>query len=74
MEELIERIQKAGYVPKTEVVLHDVDEEAKQGMINNHSEKLATAFGLIVTDSGRPIVITKTLRICGDCHSTATFV
>ncbi|PSR99544.1 Pentatricopeptide repeat-containing protein [Actinidia chinensis var. chinensis] len=74
LEEVIERIQKAGYIPKTEFVLHDVDEEVRQGMINNHSEKLAIAFGLLVTDSGRSIVITKNLRICGDCHNTAKFI
>uniref|UniRef100_A0A5B7B3X4 DYW domain-containing protein n=1 Tax=Davidia involucrata TaxID=16924 RepID=A0A5B7B3X4_DAVIN len=74
LEELIEKIQKAGYVPETEFVLHDVDEEIKQDMINKHSEKLAIAFGLLVIGAGRPLIITKNLRICGDCHSTAKFV
>ncbi|THG03368.1 pentatricopeptide repeat-containing protein At5g40410, mitochondrial [Camellia sinensis] len=74
LDELIEKIHKAGYVPRTEFVLHNVDEEVKQYLINKHSEKLAIAFGLLVTDSGRPIVITKNLRICGDCHGMAKFV
>ncbi|KAA8528790.1 hypothetical protein F0562_036145 [Nyssa sinensis] len=74
LEELIEKIQKAGYVPETEFVLHNVDEEVKQDMISKHSEKLAIAFGLLVIGADRPLIITKNLRICGDCHSTAKFV
>lgn len=74
LDELIEKIREAGFVSKTEFVLHDVDELVKEDMINQHSEKLAIAFGLLVTNSGMPLIITKNLRICGDCHSTAKFV
>ncbi|CAK9178366.1 unnamed protein product [Ilex paraguariensis] len=74
LEELLERIQKAGYLSKTEFVLHDVGENVKEDMINKHSEKLAIAFGLLVTGAGMPLIITKNLRICGDCHSMAKFV
>ncbi|XP_042493903.1 pentatricopeptide repeat-containing protein At5g40410, mitochondrial [Macadamia integrifolia] len=74
LEELIEKICQIGFVPKTELVLHDVDEEVKEGMINKHSEKLAIAFGLLVKSEGMPIMITNNLRICGDCHSAAKFM
>ncbi|OMO75451.1 hypothetical protein COLO4_26066 [Corchorus olitorius] len=74
LEELIRKIRKAGFVSKTEFVLHDVDEEVKENMINEHSEKLAMAFGLLVTDAAMPLIITKNLRICGDCHSMAKLV
>ncbi|XVE56230.1 hypothetical protein DITRI_Ditri03aG0221400 [Diplodiscus trichospermus] len=74
LEELIGKIRKAGFMSKTEFVLHDVDEEIKKNMINEHSEKLAIAFGLLVTDAALPLIITKNLRICGDCHSTAKAV
>ena len=74
LEELIGKIRKAGFVSKTEFVLHDVEEEVKEDMINKHSEKLAIAFGLLVTNAGMPLIITKNLRICGDCHSTAKFI
>lgn len=73
LEELIRKMRKAGFVSKTEFVLHDVEEEVKEDMINEHSEKLAIAFGLLVTNAGMPLIITKNLRICGDCHSTAKF-
>lgn len=74
LEEIIRKIREAGCVPKTEFILHDIDEELKVDMINKHSEKLAMAFGLLVTGSGVPLIITKNLRICGDCHNTAKFV
>ncbi|KAL5557789.1 hypothetical protein UlMin_034000 [Ulmus minor] len=74
LDELIQKIRKFGFVSKTEYVLHDVEEEVKEDMINKHSEKLAIAFGLLVTDPSMPIIITKNLRICGDCHGTAKLV
>uniref|UniRef100_A0A2P2NGQ2 Pentatricopeptide repeat-containing protein At5g40410-like n=1 Tax=Rhizophora mucronata TaxID=61149 RepID=A0A2P2NGQ2_RHIMU len=74
LEELIAKIQEAGYTSKTEFVLHDVEEEVKKDYIYKHSEKLAIAFGLLVTDAGMPLVITKNLRICGDCHSAAKII
>ncbi|URE30211.1 No apical meristem (NAM) protein [Musa troglodytarum] len=42
---LIEKLESAGYVPDTNFVLHDIDEELKAGFLYTHSEKLAIAFG-----------------------------
>ncbi|XWS14410.1 hypothetical protein CRYUN_Cryun35bG0007000 [Craigia yunnanensis] len=56
LEELIGKIRKASFMSKTEFVLHDVDEEVKENMINEHSEKLAMAFGLLVTDAALPLL------------------
>lgn len=74
LEELLEKIRKAGYSPRTEYVLQDVEEEVKEDMINKHSEKLAIAFGLLVCKEGAALIITKNLRICGDCHNTAKLI
>ncbi|KAJ4965757.1 hypothetical protein NE237_017606 [Protea cynaroides] len=74
LEELIEKMRQTGFIPKTEFVLHDVDQEVKEDMINKHSEKLAIVFGLLVKAAGLPIMITNNLRICGDCHSAAKFM
>ncbi|GAB4828397.1 hypothetical protein Ancab_035395 [Ancistrocladus abbreviatus] len=74
LEELTRRICEAGFVRQTEFVLHDVDADVKEDMINKHSEKLAIAFGLLVTSAGAPLTIMKNLRICGDCHSMAKLV
>ncbi|KAK7243597.1 hypothetical protein RIF29_38402 [Crotalaria pallida] len=74
LEELIRKIQEVGFVSETESILHDVDEEVKTNMIKKHSEKIAIAYALLVTSADMPIVITKNLRICRDCHNTAKFV
>ncbi|KAI9076420.1 hypothetical protein K1719_028577 [Acacia pycnantha] len=66
---LVKKLEVAGYVPDTSFVLHDVEEEAKVGMLYMHSEKLAIAFGLIATPEGDPIMMSKNLRVCGDCHT-----
>ncbi|CAN8278984.1 unnamed protein product [Cochlearia groenlandica] len=73
LKDLTEKLEKAGYVPDTNFVLHDVDEEVKVGMLSLHSEKLALAFGLISTPEGNLLRITKNLRVCGDCHSFFKF-
>jgi pentatricopeptide repeat protein len=64
----------AGYVPVTEFVLHDVEEESKVFHLCHHSEKLAIAFGLINTDPGTPLRIMKNLRVCEDCHNSTKFI
>jgi pentatricopeptide repeat protein len=68
------QMKEAGYVPDTNFVLHDVEEEVKEHMLFSHSEKLAIAFVFINTSPGTPIRITKNLRVCGDCHTAAKFI
>lgn len=58
-------------MPDTNFVLHDVEEEEKDQILNYHSEKLAIVFGLISTPFGMPIKIFKNLRVCGDCHTAS---
>ncbi|XP_010518772.1 PREDICTED: pentatricopeptide repeat-containing protein At5g04780-like [Tarenaya hassleriana] len=74
LDELRELLNRAGYVPKVETELHDVDRSEKEKLLFYHSEKLAVAFGLIVTPAGAPIRVKKNLRICGDCHTVFKFV
>ncbi|RCV16855.1 hypothetical protein SETIT_3G171900v2 [Setaria italica] len=74
LQELYTLLKATGYVPDTEFVLHDIDEEQKESSLLYHSEKLAVAYGLLVTPKGMPIQIMKNLRICGDCHSFIKFV
>eukprot|EP01018_Ginkgo_biloba_P018484 Gb_38129 [translate_table: standard] len=74
LETLSRQMEEAGYVPDTNFVLHDVEEEVKENMLGSHSEKLAIAFGLINTSPGTPIRIVKNLRVCGDCHSATKFI
>lgn len=66
---LSKEVKKAGYVPDTRYVLHDIDEEAKETALVHHSERLAIAYGLISTPQGTTLRVIKNLRICGDCHN-----
>eukprot|EP01018_Ginkgo_biloba_P037429 Gb_17093 [translate_table: standard] len=74
LETLAWQMEEVGYVPTTNFVLHDVEDEVKEGMLYSHSEKLAIAFGLINTSLGTPIQITKNLRVCGECHNATKFI
>ncbi|XP_068658135.1 pentatricopeptide repeat-containing protein At2g27610-like [Aristolochia californica] len=69
LEEMAVQLKDVGYKPDTTFVLHDVEEEQKVVMLSQHSERLAIAFGLIVTPQGAQLQIVKNLRVCGDCHT-----
>eukprot|EP01018_Ginkgo_biloba_P018940 Gb_33111 [translate_table: standard] len=74
LEKLAEQMKDAGYVPDTNYVLQDLEEEHKEHSLCHHSEKLAIAFGLISTPPGTSIRIFKNLRVCGDCHTATKFL
>ncbi|KAJ9686450.1 hypothetical protein PVL29_015379 [Vitis rotundifolia] len=62
--EMSQELKAAGYKPDT----------AQETALCHHSEKLAIAFGLIKTDPGTTIRITKNLRVCADCHSATKLI
>ena len=74
LAELNSRLKDAGYQPDTNYVLQDVDEEHKEAILSQHSERLAICFGLIATPAGTPLQIVKNLRVCGDCHTFTKLV
>ncbi|CAN1167099.1 Pentatricopeptide repeat-containing protein At3g46790, chloroplastic [Linum perenne] len=74
VSELSSMMKEDGYVPRTNVVLYDLEEEEKERILLGHSEKLALAFGLINTSNAEPIRITKNLRLCEDCHSFTKYI
>ncbi|KAJ6821656.1 pentatricopeptide repeat-containing protein-like [Iris pallida] len=67
-------IKKAGFIPDTGSVLHDIEEELKEELLSRHSEKLAIAYGLISTPENTTLRIMKNLRVCNDCHSAIKFI
>lgn len=71
---LLKRMKEEGYVPETDYVLHDVEEEQKEHNLSYHSEKLAVAFGIIATPPGATIKVYKNLRTCVDCHTAIKFI
>ncbi|XP_020577292.1 pentatricopeptide repeat-containing protein At4g37170-like [Phalaenopsis equestris] len=74
LEKLQVKMKEEGYVPDTNFVLHDVEDEQKEHNLSYHSEKLAVAFGIIATPPGTSIRVFKNLRICGDCHTAFNFI
>ncbi|CAN1231502.1 Pentatricopeptide repeat-containing protein At3g46790, chloroplastic [Linum grandiflorum] len=72
--ELAVQMKEKGYVPRTNVVLYDLEPEEKERIVLGHSEKLALAFGLVNTSHGEVIRITKNLRLCEDCHEFTKFI
>ncbi|EYU45574.1 hypothetical protein ABFS82_14G010600 [Erythranthe guttata] len=74
LDEIDTVLEKAGHVPDTSEVYYDVDEELKEGVLCEHSEKLAIAFGLISTKPGTTLRIVKNLRVCGNCHSATKLI
>ncbi|XP_058112386.1 pentatricopeptide repeat-containing protein At3g12770-like [Magnolia sinica] len=74
LESLRLQMEAAGYMPDTSCVLRDVEDEVKVKMLWGHSERLAIAFGLISTQAGSLIRITKNLRVCSDCHVVTKYI
>ncbi|OVA17222.1 Pentatricopeptide repeat [Macleaya cordata] len=74
LDELAKQSKAIGYIPTTEFVLFDIEEEEKEHSLGCHSEKLAIAFGLISTAPGETIRIVKNLRVCGDCHTVIKLI
>ncbi|PIA37183.1 hypothetical protein AQUCO_03000042v1, partial [Aquilegia coerulea] len=74
LESLEKRLLEAGFIPNTDSVLHDLNNEDKAMSLCNHSERLAIAFGLISTPPGTTLRITKNLRACVNCHSATKFI
>ncbi|KAJ7540216.1 hypothetical protein O6H91_10G005600 [Diphasiastrum complanatum] len=74
LDRLVGLMKKAGYKPNLSFVLDDVEDEEKENVLCEHSEKLAIAFGLINTPYGTPIRIKKNFPICGDCHNATKII
>ncbi|TYI47687.1 hypothetical protein E1A91_D13G191600v1 [Gossypium mustelinum] len=74
LKDLLEQIEREGYIPDTNEDFHDVDEEQKKYIIFSHSERLALAFGIISTPAGTTIRITKNIRVCVDCHTAIKLI
>ncbi|XP_022852069.1 pentatricopeptide repeat-containing protein At3g16610-like [Olea europaea var. sylvestris] len=74
LEEFLAEMKELGYKPESTFVYQDVEEEEKEKILLHHSEKLAVAFGIISLKPNRPIIVTKNLRVCGDCHAALKYI
>lgn len=71
---LISEIKDMGYVPDTECVYMNVDENEKEKALLSHTEKAAITHGLINTKGKTTIRVIKNTRTCADCHTFAKYV
>ncbi|KAK9089274.1 hypothetical protein Scep_028356 [Stephania cephalantha] len=74
LDELMLKCREAGYEPEPDSVMHELEEEEREVALKFHSEKLAVAFGIMITSEGTKIRIAKNLRMCSDCHSAFKFI
>ncbi|KAH7554069.1 hypothetical protein JRO89_XS12G0105400 [Xanthoceras sorbifolium] len=74
LDGLLDKIKEAGYIPCTESIPLNVDEQTKEQLLHHHSERIAIAFALISTPVGKPIIVKKNLRVCTDCHSAIKYI
>ncbi|KAL8239767.1 hypothetical protein R6Q59_016334 [Mikania micrantha] len=74
LEEINRLLDKCGHVSDKSLVLYDMEDELKEGVLCQHSERLAIAFGLLSTKPGTTIRIMKNLRVCGNCHSATKLI
>ena len=74
LELVIKECLKAGYVPDTSFVRHEVEEYQKKDFLFYHSAKIALTYGLLMNRPGRPIRIVKNILLCGDCHTFLKYV
>ncbi|XBI16413.1 hypothetical protein VPH35_058671 [Triticum aestivum] len=74
LDMLLMDLKNDGYVPDVTEVFVQVTEEEKQKVLYWHSEKLAVAFALLVSESSVTIRIVKNLRMCLDCHNAIKLI
>uniref|UniRef100_A0A7N0TXL2 DYW domain-containing protein n=1 Tax=Kalanchoe fedtschenkoi TaxID=63787 RepID=A0A7N0TXL2_KALFE len=73
LEELWDRTERECLAPNFSYTLHDVDEE-RQCVPIKHSELLAITLGIISTQEGATIRVTKNQRVCRNCHEAAKVI
>lgn len=74
LSELRQQLKESGYTPDSSVVLYEVEEDVKENLLWDHSERLAIAFSLLNTSPGMTIRVTKNLRVCSDCHNVTKLI
>ncbi|CAM6129887.1 unnamed protein product [Calypogeia fissa] len=74
LNKLTEELKAEGYIPDTQLVLQNIDEEDKELALCSHSERLAIVYGLMHIPRGNPIRVVKNLRVCSDCHAATKLI
>lgn len=67
-------MKAAGYKPEKSSMLHSMDDADAEFSLCSHSEKLAIAFGLIITPAKTTLRFVQNCRVCVDCHKANKFI
>ncbi|CAM8966830.1 unnamed protein product [Rhodiola kirilowii] len=74
LQDISNRVTRAGHDPLTSFVLQNIGEGEKATALCEHSERLAIAYGLLKTKAPVTIRVVKNLRVCGDCHEVTKII
>ncbi|KAI6693315.1 hypothetical protein NL676_021025 [Syzygium grande] len=74
LDDINRALRAYGHKPSIGDVLFDIEDEEKEDALSYHSERLAIAFALIMSDPFAPIRVIKNLRVCSDCHSSTKLI
>ncbi|CAM6127951.1 unnamed protein product [Calypogeia fissa] len=74
LNKLTAKLKVEGYIPDTQLLLQNFDEDDKELALCCHSEKLAIAYGLMHIPREKPVRVYKNLRVCTDCHTAAKLI
>jgi len=67
-------MKESGYKPDLSWSLRGSTDQSKENLLCYHSEKISLALGVLTVPTNETIVITKNLRVCGECHSSTAFI
>lgn len=74
LQALNKRIKEEGHLPNVDKILKPIPDKEKEVMLCEHAEKLAIAFGLLTTPQGSTLRVTKSLRMCNECHDSSKII
>ncbi|RVX22459.1 Pentatricopeptide repeat-containing protein DOT4, chloroplastic [Vitis vinifera] len=72
MGQLARKMELSGYFPLDPVF--DDEEKELDPFSCLHTEKLAICFGIISSNTYRPVHVSKNIRMCIDCHTSAKLI
>ncbi|KAL6317451.1 hypothetical protein AAG906_030204 [Vitis piasezkii] len=71
-DNLARKMELSGYFPLDPVF--DDEEKELDPFSCLHTEKLAICFGIISSNAYRPVHVSKNIRMCIDCHTSAKLI
>lgn len=74
LKALRSKMEQQGYMPELSLSGHFATDVEKRDLLLGHSEKLAIAYGLLMTPEGATVRVTKNLKVCKDCHTASKLI